>query len=225
MSFKRAELNIVLENRRKFLGRHGLDQNSVIAGELTHDSGIAFVTAKERGRGAISTDWIESVDGLVTDETGLLLLTTHADCAPLIMYDPVEKVLGQAHAGWRGLQAGIIERLAETITTKSGNPPSTLKCWLGPTIGACCYPVSSDVAEQFPGECRNMTNGKIRLDLARFVNMELLRIGFDAANVTDCKICTSCDGDFSSFRRDGDAVVAMACVSGLKQTTPSESSP
>ncbi len=216
MSFKRGEPNVVADSRRRFLSKQGLDLNSVAAGELTHGSEIAFVTSEEKGRGSASPDWICSVDGLVTDEADLLLLTTHADCAPLIMYDPIGRVLGQAHAGWRGLRSGIIERLTETILSKSGNPVSSLKCWLGPTIRACCYPVSVDVAEQFPSECRVIAGDEIRLDLVMFVKMELRRLEFAPANVADCNICTSCSDEFSSFRRDSQDVAAMACVSGMK---------
>ncbi len=215
MSFKRADIATVTANRLKFLNNYKLDPESIIAAELTHGSQVATVGGTDRGRGATSTNWIESVDGLVTKDTSCLLLTTHADCSPVVIYDS-NRVLGQAHAGWRGLAAGIIKELACTVHNVSNSPMSEIKAWIGPTIHSCCYQVSTDVANQFPTECSTRSGDDVRLDLVKFIKLELDSLGLHQSNVTDSSICTSCVPEFASFRRDGDGVVAMACVTGLK---------
>jgi len=216
MSFKRAANDAVIANRTRFLAAHQLLLDQVVAGELVHGSSVEIVTAKQVGRGASGPDWIPGVDGLVTAEKNVLLLTTHADCSPLVIYDPVHNVIGQAHAGWRGLRAGIVEQLVTAIRSFNGTGPNQLKAWIGPTVRACCYPVGPEVVAQFPAECQILVWGKQMLDLARFIRMELARLGFEPEAVTDSEICTSCSKEFSSFRRDGSATRAMALVTGLK---------
>lgn len=217
MSFRAAPPEVVASNRRNFLSAHNLALESVVAGELAHGPRVAVVTGKEAGRGALAPDWIPEVDGLVTTEPDLLLLTTHADCAPLVIYDPTSRVLGQAHAGWRGLASGIVEELVRKMLSLNGNHPERLKAWIGPTVRPCCYTVGMDVAQWFPEECRVLVGESIRLNLPRFIALELERLQLDAENVTDSLTCTSCDPRFSSFRRDGPEVAAMALVTGLRR--------
>ena len=145
----------------------------------------------------------------------MLLLTTHADCAPLIIYDPLNKILGQAHAGWRGLADGIVEHLITNIRSLNGYQNINLFAWIGPTVRPCCYPVNLDVAGRFPEECWILVGDTMRLDLVRFIRRELERLNFDSENVADSGICTSCAPQYSSFRRDGMHTHAMACVTGL----------
>ena len=215
MSFKRAEPHEVTAARYRFLENRGLDLDAVVSGELPHGSEVALVSGRDIGKGARERDWIKGVDGLVTDKPGVLLMTTHADCAPLIIYDRSHRILGQAHAGWRGLVSGVVENLVDKLKSVNGTNPSDLHAWIGPTIRACCYEVDLDVAERFPLDCRILAGESIRLDLTRFIHLELFKLGFDPDHVTDCNICTSCDERFSSYRRDGDDVQAMACLRGL----------
>ena len=215
MSFKRADPITVTACRMKFLRRNGLDLGSVVAGELVHSSAVAVVGMDDRGRGSVKRDWIEGVDGLVTADPHVLLLTTHADCAPIVIYDPVHYILGQAHAGWRGLVAGMVTNLVKAVCGMKGIDPNYLQVWIGPMVHSCCYPVSDEVAEQFPTECRLYDGGLVHLDLVRFIKLELKRLGIHRNNITDADICTSCEPEYSSFRRDGTAFTAMACVTGL----------
>ncbi len=216
MSFKHGDVATVVRNRERFLNQHNLSLNKVVAGELVHSAGVAIVDSTYAGRGAWRTDWVPGVDALVTNDPDILLLTTHADCAPVIIYDPIHKVIGQAHAGWRGLLAGILDKTVEAVRSFNGIDPSVLKAWIGPTVGPCCYPVGLDVASLFPAECRNLVAGEEHLNLVRFIQIKLERLGFTACEVDLAGVCTSCDQRFSSLRRDGINTSAMALVSGLK---------
>ncbi|MDP8238456.1 MAG: laccase domain-containing protein [Candidatus Hatepunaea meridiana] len=86
MSFKRAEPDIVVKNRIKFFNGNNLNLDSVVASEIIHNKRIALVSQNDVGRGARERNWIPEIDGLVTSTVGLLLLTTHADCAPIVIY-------------------------------------------------------------------------------------------------------------------------------------------
>jgi len=216
MSFKRASGAIVARNRDRFLRTQGMSLEQVAAGELIHSAQVAVVGSEEAGRGAYTQDWIPGVDGLVTASPEVLLLTTHADCAPIVVYDPVHEVVGQAHAGWRGLRAGIVVRLVQAIRSFNGTGPNRLRAWIGPTVRVCCYPVGPEVAGQFPPDCITLVGGQQRLDLVRFIRQEFARLGFEPEAVSDSGICTSCSPEFSSFRRDGTDTQAMALVTGLR---------
>jgi len=216
MSFKRADIAVVRDNRELFLQSKGLDINTVVAGELIHSGNIAIATSSDAGRGSISRDWIPGIDGLVTDDPNILLLTTHADCVPLIVYDPFRRILGQIHAGWRGLAAGIVKKLINAF--RNINPINTtgLKAWIGPCIHACCYQVGSETADCFPNECLIKAGNTLHLDLVRFIRIELEKLGLNPSNISDSGICTSSIPEFSSYRRDGDRFHAMMCVTGLR---------
>ena len=216
MSFKRADTETVKNNRESFLNEHGLDIDRIVAPELIHGARVTEVKTEHVGSGSRETNWIVGADGLVTTNNDVLLLTTHADCAPLVIYDPKNQVLGQAHAGWRGLAEGIVENLVRVVHSKNGRHPSNLYAWIGPAIRACCYPVGPDIAARFPQECSILVGNSLRLDLVRFIRFELERLGLDYRNVTDAGVCTSCAPEFSSYRRDGIDTCAMACVTGLK---------
>jgi len=216
MSFKRASREVVLQNRMQFFASQRLDLKRVVAGELVHGGGVKIVGRLEAGRGATAPDWVEGVDGLVTADAGVLLLTTHADCAPVVIYDPVHRVIGQAHAGWRSLRSGIIENLVSAVRSFNGTGPNRLKAWIGPTVRACCYPVGSEVASQFPDECTLLIGDDRRLDLVRFIRLELARLGFEPEAVSDSGTCTCCNHEYSSFRRDGTSTLAMALVTGIR---------
>lgn len=215
MSFRGGGIEEIVTNRTRFLLSRGTRLDDVVAGELVHGAEVAIVGDADRGRGASRPDWLKGIDGLVTAEAGLVLLTTHADCTPVVMYDPLRRVLGQAHAGWRGLRSGIIENLSAVIGSVGGGSPKSFKVWIGPVVRPCCYPVGRDVAAQFPEECIRQAGDVLHLDLPRFVRFELSRLSFTTTNISDSGVCTSCDLRFSSFRRDGAPVRAMALITSL----------
>lgn len=87
-------------------------------------------------------------DGLVTQEKGVLLFAYGADCVPLLLCDPVQKVVGAAHAGWRGTAQGIGKVMVDTMVENFGTCPQDVQVVLGPSIGACCFMCSRDVPEE-----------------------------------------------------------------------------
>lgn len=89
------------------------------------------------------------VDGLVTNEPGVCLVTSYADCVPLYFVDPVHRAIGLTHSGWRGTVAKIGTRTIELMHEKYGSEPKDMVCAIGPCIGKECYEVSEDVAKAF----------------------------------------------------------------------------
>lgn len=89
------------------------------------------------------------VDGLVTNEPGICLVTSYADCVPLYFVDPVHRAIGLTHSGWRGTVAKIGTRTLELMHEMYGSEPADMVCAIGPCICKKCYEVSEDVAEAF----------------------------------------------------------------------------
>jgi YfiH family protein len=215
MSLKRAQSEEVVINRVNFFASHNIMPEKVVVPELIHGSGVAIVSRLDAGRGATDKRWIDGVDGLITNDPEIMMFTTHADCAPLLVFDPLSRTLGQAHAGWRGLASGLVESLVKGVTAFSGAKTEDLLVWIGPTVRPCCYEVGLDVANIFPQQCVVIIGNSLRLNLVEFIKMELQRLGLVPENVTDSRVCTSCDPIYSSNRRDGSSAAAMAMVSGL----------
>ena len=80
----------------------GVEDDSFVFSMQTHTTNIRVVTSKDKGKGLTTPLDYSDVDGLVTDEPGLCLTTFYADCVPLFFLDPVKKVIGLSHSGWRG---------------------------------------------------------------------------------------------------------------------------
>jgi len=90
-------------------------------------------------------------DAIITRERGVTLALSFADCVPLVFYDPLQKVLGMAHAGWRSTARGIVAATVEAMSEQFGCKPHDIYVGIGPSIGPCCYEVSEQVQQLFQG--------------------------------------------------------------------------
>jgi len=126
-------------------------------------------------------------DGLITEEVGLPLALFVADCVGVVLHG--RTAVGVAHAGWRGLRAGIVAEVAG-LMAELGSPPE--RAVAGPAIGPCCFEVGPEVAELFEGHLGSTTWGTTSVDL--------LSVAAGQLDVTLQKVggCTRCgDGYFS----------------------------
>lgn len=86
-----------------------------------------------------------AADAAITTETGLACVAQAADCLPVLFSSRCGGVVGAAHAGWRGLAAGVLERTVEALCQAGGVPPGDVQAWLGPSIGPLAFEVGADV--------------------------------------------------------------------------------
>lgn len=91
-------------------------------------------------------------DGLITDTRGLLLAIQTADCLPIILVDPKQRVVGAFHAGWRGTVKRIVEKGVGAMRQWFGSRARDLKAAIGPGIHECCYAVGEEVREKFESQ-------------------------------------------------------------------------
>ncbi len=142
-------------------------------------------------------------DGIVTQRPGEVCAVMTADCLPVLFSDRAGKCIGIAHAGWRGLAAGILESVIRTMDA----PPQNLIAYIGPGIGARRYEVGEDVRKAFverdPAAAKSFAarqNGTYLADLYALARQRLAAAG--VAEVYGGEFCTASEGRFFSFRRD-----------------------
>ena len=135
------ERDRVYANRRRAYGLFGRDTDTVVHAHLVHGATVARVTTAENGT------WVHHVDGLITDQPGCVLTMSFADCAPILLYDPVHRAIGLGHAGWKGAVADLPGALVRAMQAQFGSDPAALLAAVGPCIGPCCYEVGEIVID------------------------------------------------------------------------------
>ncbi|HQR13496.1 MAG TPA: peptidoglycan editing factor PgeF [Nitrospira sp.] len=160
-------------------------------------------------------------DALVTNQPGLMVTVRTADCVPVLLHDPVRRVVAAIHAGWRGAVAGIVPKTVALLASRFGARVQDVRMAIGPSAGACCYevdePVLTRLRDVFP-EWHSVVSPvdaqKAHLDLRAFVRRQALREGLEAERIASVDACTICQPDvFYSYRREG--VVKATMVSGI----------
>ena len=138
-------------------------------------------------------------DGLITDVPGVTLAVYSADCIPVLLYDPVRRVIAAVHAGWRGTAAGIVERAVEKMAFY-GCRPSDILAAIGPGISRCCFETHEDVPNAMTAALgvratpflSPIENGKFKVDLKGINAMRLERCGLLSEHISVTDDCTAC---------------------------------
>lgn len=138
-----------------------------------------------------------------TGADGPVLAIHTADCAPVALVSP-EGIIGAVHAGWRGLQAGVVEATIAQMRTEGA---TTMRAVLGPCIHVECYEFGADDLERLVGRLGpqvqgQTSDGRPAFDAPAAVERALHRAGVDSPDVVP--ICTACDTRFFSYRARGD---------------------
>jgi hypothetical protein len=204
------------EKAEKFLKAIGLDKKNLVLMEQVHGVKIKVVMEKDKGK------IIPGVDGLLTATTEVILGVKSADCLPLLFYAPEARLIGAAHAGWKGVIAGLPQKMVDLLILK-GALPGEIKVGVGPHIGKCCYQVKSDRVAAFLakfGQLKGLINkksGKIYLDLWLATKTQLLNSGILEKNIFEAGVCTSCQNEnFFSKRKDSSAtyggMLSLICL-------------
>lgn len=201
LSFTRGDrVGCVAENYRRIGAVLGCVPEDMVASHQTHTTNIRKVTAADRGKGITRSRDYEDVDGLMTDVSGVVLVTYFADCVPLFFVDTVHRAVGLAHSGWKGTVAGMGICMVRAMGEAYGTKPEDLCVAVGPSICVGCYEVGEDVAEQFvrfpevvkPGRMQ----GKYQLDLWEANRQNLLEAGVRSEKIAVTDICTCCNSSY-----------------------------
>jgi polyphenol oxidase len=201
----------VSHNLSVFCSSVGIDPNSVITCRQVHSDEIVVVEA--------APDSAPSADAIVSLRPGFFPAIKTADCVPVLILDPVNRISAAVHAGWRGTVLGITGKVVRFMMQEYATDPEALIASLGPAIGPCCYEVDDAVLVPFRKSVPNAdkfihteeipyggtSSGKsCRLDLEAANHAALMAQGVAAENIHPVGQCTCCNSSlFFSYRRDG----------------------
>jgi polyphenol oxidase len=200
------------------------DSAPIVRGDQRHTDVVGIADEAAAAKAAESGFFVyPSTDAIVTRVPGIMIAILTADCAPLFLADPQERVIGVVHAGWRGSFARIAEK-AVTAMVGLGADKSRLIAWIGPMIGGCCYEVSEELAQQFVDEFSDHPTGPSAfakgrlLDLQELNAQQLIRAGLHPDHVSKSGLCTMHRREqFYSYRADqgttGRIISAMSIAS------------
>ncbi len=210
----------VLENRRRFAVSLQMDAAALVAVNQIHGDRVLVAAQDDAGKGAFSQAAVlGDADALITDAAELPLAMFFADCVPLLLYDPLCKVLGLAHAGWKGTAQEIGRRTLKRMQETYGTKPED--CWLaiGPSIHPCCYQVGAAVAQQFPAACATRQNeSEWQLDLQLANRLQAIAGGVRPDRIMESGVCTCCNREtFFSYRGDNGRTGRMALFASLQE--------
>ncbi len=189
----------------------------VVSVTQVHGTDVLVVDRPVSGSPAFEGGW----DALVTDQPGVLLTVRTADCAPVLIHDPIHGIVAAVHAGWRGAVAGIVPKTVAVMAQRFGSQPASLRVSIGPSVGSCCYevdePVLSRLRESYAG-WRSLVQetgpDTAKLNLRGLVRGQAQSAGVREEAIHSVGLCTICHPDlFHSYRRDGSVRGTM--VSGI----------
>lgn len=202
VSYTRGDdLAAVDENYKRIAVSMHADAADFVLSDQTHTTNIRKVTGDDRGKGILREKDYHDIDGLVTDEPGIVLSAFFADCVPIFIVDPLHHAAGLSHSGWRGTIHRMGRETIRVMQEAYGSRPKDLICAIGPSICQSCYEVSEDVAERFMEEfqglggqlCYLKSPGKYQLNLWKANEQVLLEAGILPEHMAVTNICTCCN--------------------------------
>jgi YfiH family protein len=190
----------VSENRRRMAEQMGVAPDHLLSLHQTHSPDVVVASGPWQGSSR------PRGDALVTRSEGLAIGITTADCGPILFVDPNARVIGAAHAGWKGALSGILEATIEAME-KLGAERTGIVAAIGPLIRQPSYEVGAEFVERFvETDAENAVfflpadrEGHARFDLGGFIRMRLENAG--VLMIDDTGIDTYSDQRFFSYRR------------------------
>lgn len=206
---------------RHFFGtRHGpepLPQAAVVSVRQVHGTDALVLDQPVKPGQSFPGEW----DALVTNQPHVCLTVSTADCVPVLIHDPLRKVVAAVHAGWRGAVSGIIPKTLSVMRRRFASNAASLHIGIGPSIGVCCYEVDKPVLDRLRSDqmdwrlvVRKPRAGHAMLDLRDLIRRQLQWAGVEEDRIRTVSLCTACHPElFYSYRRDG--AVNSTMVSGI----------
>jgi len=184
----------VRENRDRI--KASLNIRMLVSCRQVHGDRVAVIAEKP------ATDIVvNGHDALITAETGIGLMIQHADCQAILLHDPVKKVVGIIHAGWRGSVANIAPKTVAAMRKSYGCDPADLRAAISPSLGPCCAEFVN-YQQELPAEFYRYQVRPHHFDFWAISRDQLHRAGVRTGNIAVANHCTVCNPDYFSFRRD-----------------------
>ena len=215
---------LVVENFRRVGEILGFTPEDVVNARQIHSDIVVRVGAENRGKLAVPGA-SEECDALITNEPGMALYVSTADCTPILLWDPVTGAVGAAHAGWRGTALAIAARTVEAMVREFGVDPQNLRAAIGPNSDVCHFETDADVPEAMIAAYGEEVKAFIRtegskyyLDLKAINALSLRRVGVTHIDISED--CTMCSPDrFWSHRITGNIRGSQGALIVRKEDT------
>ncbi len=189
-----------IENRVLLSQKAGFEIKNLIYMDQVHSNHIEVIEHAMVNK-------IDSCDGVLTKETNIPLLVMVADCIPIVFYDPVKHIVGVAHAGRNGTFQKIATQIVERMRDEFGSNPKDLLVAMGTSIHSCCYEVGEEIVSivtaNFGDKYLEIRDGRYYLDLQTMNLDQLLEAGVLREHIEISSVCSCCDKNYFSYRRDG----------------------
>ncbi|MBD2755009.1 peptidoglycan editing factor PgeF [Spirosoma validum] len=198
------------ENRRRFFDAIGAATFRFASSHQIHGTDILYTV--EPGR-------FDGYDALITNQPGLLIGVTVADCVPILIYDQANQAVAAIHAGWRGTVGGIVNKTLTYMQQRFGTLADHCYAYVGTCIDDCSFEVGPEVADQFGSSFRrdDLRSGKSLIDLKAANKQPLLDFGIPAAQIGISSFSTVLHNkDYFSYRVEQGQTGRMLAVIGIK---------
>ena len=210
-------VDAVKQNYNLFCNALGVDSVNIVTGVQVHGTNIEIADGTKTK--------FESTDGLMTDKKDVVLTTYYADCVPLLFYDPIKRVIANAHAGWRGCAMDMAGKVIFAMKQHFNCDPANILAGIGPSISVKNFEVSEDVVQEFKKMLpfsqdfiynSEIQKNKYHVDLWGVCQKSMINAGLLTQNIEVAGLCTFENKElFHSHRRDGlprGSMIAIICL-------------
>ncbi len=190
----------IIKNRQIIADNNDFLLENMVYMEQIHSANIKIVTNSFVSK-------IRGCDGIITDKIKIPLMTMAADCAPVLVYDKGKKIIAALHSGRVGTFKGVISAAIYKMRINFGSLQEDIVVHVGPSIAKCCYEIDESIAnftiKNFGSKYISSKNNKYFLDIKSIIKEQLISLKLLEKNIRISDICTSCDKNYFSYRRDG----------------------
>lgn len=194
--------------------------SNIIRPHQTHSSNVQVVTNNN------INDSFEDTDGLITNLKGVALCTQVADCQSILLYDTKNKVIGNIHSGWKGTLNRISTNAINIMKDEFNSDLNDIKVYISPSIHKCHFEVGEEVKELFEKEFVDINDliikgeykdeQKYYIDTVELNKRLLIELGLKEENIVISDICSVCDDNIHSYRKDKPEDGRNICLIAIK---------
>lgn len=203
----------IAENRNRLIAMLDIEEDYLMTPYQTHEDKILVIDNSFFNKSDLEqTQMLHGIDSVITNQYGVCIAVTTADCVPILIFDPKKKILAAVHAGWRGTLVKLPEKTIFEMQRQFGCESRDLVVGIGPFISQKYFEVGEEIIESFSEagfamdtiRYSNNETGKSHLDLGLANKHLLLEVGIPDENIEINDYCTYRDSHlFFSARRQG----------------------
>lgn len=203
------DFNNVILNRELVAKRTGFPLSSWVFPKMTHSDHFIKVTQSDMGKGSYEEfTSIPDMDALYTQESNIMLAVFHADCTPVLLYDPVTQTIGAIHAGWAGTLKEITKKMLTHWIEVEHINPKDIQVYIGPSISKSNFEIGYDLVHQVITQQKqylpfvSIDDMRSTMDVSGINIRQCLDVGVPLENITHLNECTyAMEEKYFSFRK------------------------